>query len=251
MRRLFKVGADRHGSGGKVVIAWHPDGNFLATAGKNAVVQITDRHGDILDEISMSSSNSIISLAWDKDGEYLAILQDGNGVVPLWNLSTRRIVPLETNLRDPTFLAWSKDGPQLAIGTAKGNLLIYNKVKKQKIPVVGKHSKRITCGSWSHGGNKLVLGADDKTLTVSNDTGDTLLHTEVKSVPVEACFADPNVGSFTGDDIISVNLDGKSIMLVNIMDEHDDPLSWLRRRRMEKGTNMERLCHTLAWIRVV
>ena len=69
MRRLFKVGADRHGSGGKVVIAWHPDGNFLATAGKNAVVQITDRHGDILDEISMSSSNSIISLAWDKDGE--------------------------------------------------------------------------------------------------------------------------------------------------------------------------------------
>ena len=224
MRRLFKVGADRHGSGGKVLIAWHPDGNFLATAGKNAVVQITDRHGDILDEISMSSSNAIISLAWDKDGEYLAILQDGNGVVPLWNLSTRRIVPLETNLRDPTFFAWSRDGPQLAIGTAKGNLLIYNKVKKQKIPVVGKHSKRISCGSWSYGGNKLVLGADDKTLTVSNDTGDTLLHTEVKTVPVEACFADPNVGNFEGDDIISVNLDGKSIMLVNIMDEHDDPL---------------------------
>lgn len=35
MRRLFKVGADRHGSNGKVVLAWHPDGNFLATAGKN------------------------------------------------------------------------------------------------------------------------------------------------------------------------------------------------------------------------
>ena len=34
MRRLFKVGADRHGNG-KVIVAWHPDGNFLATAGKN------------------------------------------------------------------------------------------------------------------------------------------------------------------------------------------------------------------------
>jgi WD repeat-containing protein 19 len=172
----------------------------------------------------MSSTSPILSLAWDKDGEYLAILQDGNGIVPLWSLSTRRIVPLETNLRDPTFFAWSKDGPQLAIGTAKGNLLIYNKVKKQKIPVVGKHSKRITCGSWSKGGNKLVLGAEDKTLTVSNDTGDTLLHTELRHPPIQAYFADPSVGTFDDDNIITVNLDGKSIMLVNIMEEHEDPM---------------------------
>ncbi len=177
-----------------------------------------------MDEISMSSTNPIVSLAWDRDGEFLAILQDGNGVVPLWSLSTRRVVPLETNLRDPTFFAWSKDGPQLAIGTAKGNLLIYNKIKKQKIPVVGKHSKRITCGSWSKGGNKLVLGAEDKTLTVSNDTGDTLLHTETRNAPIQAYFADPNIGSFEDDNIITVNLDGQSIMLVNIMEEHEDPM---------------------------
>ena len=103
-----------------------------------------------------------------------------------WSLTTRRVVPLETNLRDPTFFAWSRDGPQLAIGTAKGNLLIYNKVKKQKIPVVGKHSKKITCGSWSKGGNKLVLGSEDKNLTVSNDTGDTLLQNECMKAPIQA-----------------------------------------------------------------
>jgi WD repeat-containing protein 19 len=53
MRRLFKVGSDRHGAGPAKFI-WHPDGNFLASAGKNGVVQITDRHGDILDEIAMT-----------------------------------------------------------------------------------------------------------------------------------------------------------------------------------------------------
>jgi WD repeat-containing protein 19 len=73
-------------------------------------VQVTDRHGDIVDEIPMTSSNPIIALEWDKDGEYLAILQESNGVIPLWNLSSRKIIPLETNLKDPTFLAWSRSG---------------------------------------------------------------------------------------------------------------------------------------------
>ena len=73
----------------------------------------------------MSTTAPVTSLEWDKDGEYLAILQDGNGVVPLWNLSSKRVVPLETNLKDPTFLAWSKSGPQLAIGTAKGEFTGY------------------------------------------------------------------------------------------------------------------------------
>jgi hypothetical protein len=34
MRRLFKVGSDRHDVG-RVTFSWHPDGNFLASAGKN------------------------------------------------------------------------------------------------------------------------------------------------------------------------------------------------------------------------
>jgi WD repeat-containing protein 19 len=136
MRRLFKVGSERHDVG-PVQFSWHPEGNLIASVGKNGVVQITDRHGDIIDEIPMTTSAPILTLAWDKDGEYLAILQDGNGVVPLWSNSNRRVTPLDTSLKDPTFLAWSKTGPQLAVGTAKGNLLIYNKTKKQKMPFIG------------------------------------------------------------------------------------------------------------------
>ena len=35
MRRLFKVGLDRHDSG-KILFSWHPEGNFIASAGKNS-----------------------------------------------------------------------------------------------------------------------------------------------------------------------------------------------------------------------
>ena len=187
---------------------------------------MTDRHGDIVDEIALATQASILMLAWDKDGDYLAILQDGNGVVPLWSLASRRIVPLETNLRDPTFLAWSKTGPQLAIGTAKGNLLIYNKTKKQKIPVVGKHAKKICTGAWSADGNKLVLGSEDKTLTISNENGDTLLHTEMKHIPIETHFANSSTlsgGKNDPDSILSANLDGRSLILFDLLDEKEDP----------------------------
>lgn len=107
-------------------------------------------------------------------------------------------------------------GPQLAIGTAKGNLLIYNKTKKQKIPVVGKHAKKICTGAWSLEGNKLVLGSEDKTLTISNENGDTLLHTEVKYVPTETHFTNSLTGvnnSSNSDSTLSANLDGKVCIL--------------------------------------
>ena len=222
MRRLFKIGSDRHNTG-KVVFSWHPEGNFLASAGSNAIIQVTDRNGGIVDEIPMTSTAPILDLAWDKDGENLAVLQEGNSIIPLWGLSNRRVTPLETNLVDPTFIAWSKTGPQLAIGTAKGNLLIYNKQQKKKVPVVGKHARKIVCGSWSKGGNKLVLGSEDKTITVSNESGDTLIHTELKHVPLKTSFS-KRLSHESMDDTVSANLGGKSLLLLNILDEDDDPM---------------------------
>jgi WD repeat-containing protein 19 len=71
----------------------------------------------------------------------LAVLQEDNNVVPIWNLTTRRLTRLDTNLTDLTFLKWSKTGYDLAIGTAKGNLLIYKASRNKKIPVMGKHTK--------------------------------------------------------------------------------------------------------------
>lgn len=190
------------------------------------IVQITDRHGDIVDEIPTNNSSTITALEWDKDGDCLAVLQETNAIIPLWSLSTRRVTPLDTGLKDPTFISWSKTSPHLAVGTAKGNLLLYNKTKKQKIPVLGKHSKRISCGAWSNGGNKLVLGSDDKSLTISNESGETMIHTELKHPPQQTQFSYKKSGvqSGTDENFVSACLGGKSLLLFNILDERDDPL---------------------------
>jgi WD repeat-containing protein 19 len=233
MKRLFKVGSDRH-ERGTVTFSWHPEGNFLASAGRNGIVHITDRHGDIIDEIPLSNAAPVLMLEWDRDGENLAILQEGNGVVPLWSLSSKRISPVETNLKDPSWLAWSKGGPHLAVGTIKGNLLIYNKSRKQKIPIVGKHSKKILCGAWSSDGSRLVLGSEDKSLSISNTEGESLIHTELKYTPLQTLFT-RSTESAKSENLVSANLDGKSLLLYDYQNDKDDPMELTFAQR-EGGT---------------
>lgn len=43
----------------------------------------------------------------------------------------------------------------------------------RKMPILGKHTKKIICGAWS-AQNLLALGSEDRTITVSNQDGDTI-----------------------------------------------------------------------------
>ena len=61
--------------------------------------------------------------------------------MPIWKTSTHKLVYVDTNFEDLTFLKWSKTGYELAVGTAKGNLLIYKASAKKKIPIMGKHTR--------------------------------------------------------------------------------------------------------------
>ena len=127
-----------HGGGAgraDLLFAWQPQANFMASCGRNAVVNIVDRHGEKIPEgeIVLKGQGAATALEWDPSGEVLAVLQDGNPVVMLWDLKSRKSTALDTNLKDPTFLKWSQTGPELAIGTAKGNLLLYNADTRRKV----------------------------------------------------------------------------------------------------------------------
>ena len=193
-------------------------------------MHIFDRHGERIDEISLHGSGPVLCLDWDHDSECLAVLQEGNGVIPIWDSASRTTLSVDTNLKDPTFMAWSSVGPQLVVGTAKGNILMYNKNTRKKIPVLGKHPRRIVCGAWSKN-NKLVLGSIDSTLTVSNETGDTLQQTQLKQAPTSMCFigqrrrregqptsAKQENPSTEANEVVALNLGGEALMLFNIAD---------------------------------
>lgn len=59
----------------------------------------------------------------------------------------------------------------------------------RRTPILGKHSKRITCGAWSKD-NILALGSEDKTLSLSSDSGHSFRVVQLRDVPSDMCFAE-------------------------------------------------------------
>jgi len=197
MKPLFEVDSSYHGKG-SLQFKWQRDGNHCASCGVNGLVEIFDRHGTQVDEVRVSNNqqSSVLSLDWDADGDVLAILHQGSSSVSLYDLNSRKVVPLETNLKDPRCLAWSKNGPHLAIGAGNGALLIYNKETRRQETVAGKHGGPIVCVTWSATGNTLALGSDDKTISLSSPEGITLDQFNLKSKPIDVKFPSDDSGSW-------------------------------------------------------
>ncbi|KAL9972694.1 hypothetical protein ACROYT_G019054 [Oculina patagonica] len=223
MKRVFSV-PEKVTGGGTVTYSWQQKlGNYLAVTGTNRVVMIYDRHGEQRDEINLPGQCT--GMAWDKDGDTLAIIQDKNGIVYLWDANSHKTIQLESGLREGlTFLLWSRVGPQLAIGTSKGNLLMYNHQTSRKVPILGKHTKKIVCGAWNSE-NLLALGGEDKCITVSNVDGDTIRQATIRADPTEIQFSEMKTDerSSIGETTISIIVGKKTLYLYNLNDP-DNPI---------------------------
>ncbi|KAI0219650.1 WD repeat-containing protein 19 [Lamellibrachia satsuma] len=223
MKRVFSILERTHGQG-TIKFAWQKNlGNYIATAGFDHIVRIYDRHGVMIEEISLPGNCT--GLGWDMDGDTLAVINDKSGIVFLWDSNSRRTTQLDSGFRDTlTFLRWSKLGAMLAIGTAKGNLLLYNHKTSRKVPILGKHTKKILCGEWSSQ-NLLALGSDDKTISISNAEGDTLRQTNVRSEPNDIQFSEmkSDQRSNVGENTVSVVLGKKTLFFYNL-DDIDNPI---------------------------
>ncbi|MCP9258312.1 40S ribosomal protein S13 [Dirofilaria immitis] len=135
------------------IFEWRPNGNYLAVAGQAK------------------------ALSWDRDGDVLAIVNDKNTAITLWEFASKTVNKLDSGMsgkEKPTFILWSHVSPILAIGYNTGNLLFYNQRTSRKTSAIGKHQSDITCGAFSNN-ELLALGASDATITVNNMDGD-LLH---------------------------------------------------------------------------
>ncbi|XP_031560697.1 WD repeat-containing protein 19-like [Actinia tenebrosa] len=218
MKRVFSI-PEKATGGGNVRYCWQQSqGSYLAVAGSTKNIPIYDRHGQQVDEIILPGLCT--GIAWDKDGDTLAIIQDKNGIIFLWDSNSLKTTQLESGLKDTlTFLLWSKVGPQLAIGTSKGNLLIYNHQTSRKIPILGKHTRKIICGCWNQE-NLLALGAEDKSITVSSADGDTIRQATLRSEPAEIQFSEMKTDerSSVAEATVSMIVGKKTLYLYNLND---------------------------------
>nr|KAF6432724.1 WD repeat domain 19 [Rousettus aegyptiacus] len=224
MKRIFSL-LEKNWLGTPIQFTWQKtSGNYLAVTGADHIVKIFDRHGQKRSEINLSGN--CVAMDWDKDGDILAVIAEKSSCIYLWDANTNKTSQLDSGMRDQmSFLLWSKIGSLLAVGTIKGNLLIYNRQTSRKIPVLGKHTKRITCGCWSTE-NLLALGGEDKMITISNQEGDTIRQTSVRSEPSNMQFSmiKTDDRTSTAESTISVVV-GKKILFLFNLNEPDSPIT--------------------------
>lgn len=156
-------------------------------------------------------------LAWDSDGDILAIITQNTSHITIWDANQRKKQLVDTGLRDaPSCLLWSKKVQILAVATMRGNLALYNHQTSKRIPIIGKHTKKIVCGAWS-AENILALGSDDRMMSISNDDGDTLRSVQLRDVPSDMHFAEMKTDErVPGENTISMIIGKRTLYLYHL-----------------------------------
>lgn len=236
--------------GQPVRFQWDPKGRLVAVGGAERLCIVYDRSGAQVDQIvlpegdeaSMKKSSTkheprvVAGLAWDANGEKLAIRVLGSPQVTLWSHASRQkqFVEMASSAHALTWMRWSPQQPTLAVGSSKGNLMLYDDRQARAVPVMGKHSKAIVCGAWNpHCGN-LVLGSDDKSLSISLPNGDSLSSVPLKDKPSDLKFghrpteADQARIGKSAPNAMSMVLGGTSVLIYAIDEQggvpNDSPL---------------------------
>lgn len=211
-----------HGHGADIHFAWQTGGSaaLLATTGSDGTVAILNRSGQLQQRLVLPANSAssggggsvCAGFAWDPDGDLLAVISTGSAQLMLWDANTQQQHTIDVGLRDAlTCVCWARGSaaasttmtaapttaaaatttapPMLAVGTARGNVAIYNHQTARRTPILGKHTKRITCAAWSAGAQILAMASDDRTLSLSSASGDSLRTVALRDAPADMQFA--------------------------------------------------------------
>lgn len=156
-------------------VEFSPDGNLLATKGKDQTIRLWNPHsGNLIRTIDTSPRGGI---AFNQDGSNLASAEATDKVINLWNTDTGKLQKtLGGHLGDVYFVAFSPKSDVLASGDSDGNIILWNADTGQLLRTW--HAETLDGLTFSADGNFLANGGrDDGNVKVWNaDTGQ-LLHT--------------------------------------------------------------------------
>jgi WD40 repeat protein len=155
--------------GSQLVLAWSPDGQYLATGDQDCTVHFwIVRAGE---DLQMSGyPRKVRELAWDCGSRFLAT---GGGAVPcVWDCSGKgpagtRPIQLESHEAAVSALAFQHAGALLASAGEDGLLAVWQPTKSTRPLAAAAHGSGLTCLAWA---------PDDQRLAVGTEAGDVVVY---------------------------------------------------------------------------
>ena len=231
---LFTVDPRHHGTG-EILFAWDPEGTYVASAGSSRVVQVFDRRGELIDQIVPPSPSACTSLEWNWNGTTLAITQANSGKIVFWDVRTKSKRIYDAFVKDVIFIRWcSTAASMMAIGTGKGNIDIFDNESEKKINTIVNQKKKVLCSAWSNE-NIFAYACQDRqnlgmTLCVCDAEGEAIDQVKVYKCPLSISFGGKGSKESQTDRIVSVNLEGKAILLYDL-DQRDNAVELVFQER--------------------
>jgi WD40 repeat protein len=146
-------------------VAWSPDGNFIASGGKDGTVWIWDsKTGNVFSTIQMNrtidsrqaNDLEIWSITWSPDGKFLAT-GGGDGYIRVWKLeSGMQTIGLKGHDQYVTYLSWSPFDNHLVSTGSDGKARVWNiepDTMLLRLPYYSTNAK------WSPDGSYIVAAA--------------------------------------------------------------------------------------------
>lgn len=155
--------------GSSLVMAWSPDGKFIATCDQDATIHLW--FADTGQNLQLwGYSVKVTQLAWDASSRYLAT--GGGDNVVVWDCSSKgpegtRPIMLQSHKGLISCLAFHPTGDILASGGRDGNLLLWQKMKIKNSPF----HKEVLGGTLS----QLAWSPNGKFLAAGTEAGDVFL----------------------------------------------------------------------------
>jgi len=116
--QIFSYGG--HGKNEVNALTWSPDGNFIASAGADQTVQISNgvngtlRPPAFTGHQSKTHGNPVRAVDWSPDGNFIAS-GDSSGIVLVWNVSQRKTAFTYRGHKGAiNAVSWSPNGKRIA-----------------------------------------------------------------------------------------------------------------------------------------
>jgi serine/threonine protein kinase/Tol biopolymer transport system component len=148
-------------NGSANVIAWSPDGKYIAAGGTTHEVDVWDSGMGYQVYSDEGYTGDITSLAWSPNSQQIAAA-DTAGPVHVWDALTGDhafVYPGDASVMNT--VAWSPDGNYLAAGDQKGAIQVWMSSSTTPVIIYTLHTDAVQAVAWSPDGKRIASAGND------------------------------------------------------------------------------------------
>ena len=178
-------------------VAFSPDGNMLATAGKDSITKLWQVNRSQF--TVLVGQGDMLSAKFSQDGKQIASASS-DGKVRIWSQDGKLLSTLTGHQASVNAVSFSRDGKTIASGDDKGIIMLWR--DGQPLKILGKHIDRVLSLSFSPHEQILASASADGTAKLWSLDGKELITLEKgKSRVLSVAFSsDGHTIATVGDD---------------------------------------------------